>query len=75
MAIVGRQRAEVVAISDVPEILERATVPLELPRAVDESLSPMTAIVPGQLLALHLAAVRGHDVDAPRTIHKVTETR
>lgn len=75
LEIVGRQRAEVVAISDVPEILERATIPLELPQPVDEALSPMTAIIPGQLLALHIAAVRGYDVDSPRTIHKVTETR
>jgi glucosamine--fructose-6-phosphate aminotransferase (isomerizing) len=73
--MIGRQRAEIIAISDVAEILERATVPLELPSPVEEPLSPMTAIIPGQLLSLHVAAVRGYDVDSPRTIHKVTETR
>ena len=35
----------------------------------------MTMIVPGQLLAMSLAHVRGHDVDAPRAIRKVTRTR
>ncbi|MBP1606304.1 MAG: Glutamine--fructose-6-phosphate transaminase (Isomerizing), partial [Acidobacteria bacterium] len=37
--------------------------------------SPMTMVVPGQLLAMHLAHARGYDVDAPRAIRKVTRTR
>jgi glucosamine--fructose-6-phosphate aminotransferase (isomerizing) len=50
-------------------------VPLALPVSTPEWLSPLTAIVPGQLLALHLARERGYDVDRPRAISKVTETR
>jgi glucosamine--fructose-6-phosphate aminotransferase (isomerizing) len=41
---------------------------------VPEPLSPLVAIVPGQLLALHLAAARGYDPDRPRGLNKVTKT-
>jgi len=47
---------------------------LPVPR-LPELLSPIVAIVPGQLLALHAARARGLDPDAPRGITKVTETR
>ena len=30
--------------------------------------------MPGQLFAVHLAHIRGYNVDAPRSIRKVTET-
>src|SRR5690606_17928352 len=57
------RQAEVVAISDAPELLAAARVPLALPAHVPEWLSPVTAIVPGQLLALHLAHTRDYDID------------
>ncbi len=66
--------AEVIAISDVPEILQLARTPLKLPLTVPEWVSPLISIVPGQLLAMHLAHVRDYDVDHPRGLHKVTET-
>jgi glucosamine--fructose-6-phosphate aminotransferase (isomerizing) len=70
-----QRRAEIIAISDEQKILQKARVPLSLPHAVPEWLSPITAIVPGQLLALHLAWTRDYDVDDPRAIQKITETR
>ena len=69
------RQAEVIAISDADELLALARVPLALPAPVPEWLSPITAIIPGQLLAMHLAHTRGNDIDSPRGIHKVTETR
>jgi glucosamine 6-phosphate synthetase-like amidotransferase/phosphosugar isomerase protein len=36
---------------------------------------PIVSIVPGQLLARHLALARGLDPEAPRWIDKVTLTR
>ena len=74
METIRDRGAEVLAISDVDELLALARIPLRLPRPVPEWLSPLTAIVPGQLLALHLAAARDLDVDAPRAIRKVTTT-
>ena len=69
------REAEVVCISDRDDALELASVALQVPRAVPEWLSPLTTIVPGQLLAMGLAHARGNDVDSPRAIHKVTRTR
>lgn len=48
---------------------------VRLPVAVDEMLSPLVAIVAGQLFAYHLALVKGRDPDAPRGLRKVTVTR
>lgn len=71
-----RQRqAEVIAISDDAGTLALARIPLALPAPVPEWLSPITAIIPGQMLAMNLAHTRDFDVDAPRGIQKVTETR
>ena len=68
------RQAEIIAISDDAAVLAAAHIPLALPVSLPEWLSPLTAIVPGQLLALQLAHTRDFDVDAPRAIHKVTET-
>lgn len=46
-----------------------------LPDGLPEWLSPIAAIVPGQLLAYHLAYARKLDPDKPRTISKVTLTK
>jgi glucosamine--fructose-6-phosphate aminotransferase (isomerizing) len=70
-----RRQAELIVISDQQEILEMATLPLALPDAVPEWLSPITAVVPGQLFAYYLALARGVDPERPRGLRKVTETR
>jgi glucosamine--fructose-6-phosphate aminotransferase (isomerizing) len=64
-----------VVISDDEALLATAQTPLRLPVAVPEWLSPITAVLPGQLLAYHLALARGLDPEQPRGLHKVTETR
>ena len=74
MRTLKERQAEIVAISDDAEVLSLARIGLALPRAAPEWLSPLTAIVPGQLFAMHLAHTRDYDVDAPRAIRKVTET-
>ncbi len=66
--------AEVIAISDVPEILKLARIALPLRATVPEWASPLVSIVAGQLLAMHLANARDYDVDRPRGLRKVTET-
>ena len=67
--------AETIAISDDDYILSSARIPFALPQSVPEWLSPLTTIVPGQLFSLHLATARDFDVDSPRGLRKVTETR
>lgn len=66
--------AEVLVISDDTETLALAHTPLQLPRRLPEWLSPLTAVLPGQLFAMHLSQARHHLPDRPRGLHKVTET-
>ena len=75
IAQLHERRAETIVISDDEEAIDEARIPLRLPHSVPEWLSPMVTIIPGQLLALHSAAARDYDIDAPRGLRKVTETR
>lgn len=67
--------AELVVISDQDEALQLAQSPFRLPAGIPEWLTPIITILPAQLFAYHLTAVKGYDPDHPRVIHKVTETR
>jgi glutamine---fructose-6-phosphate transaminase (isomerizing) len=62
-------------VSDVDAVLRRAQTRLPLVPRVPEWLSPLTAVVPGQLTALRLARLRGLDVDQPAGLQKITLTR
>jgi glutamine---fructose-6-phosphate transaminase (isomerizing) len=76
IASLARERGvRLVAISDRPELLGRADSALPLPPGVPEWLSPLPAVVPGQLLTLALARARGRNADAPSGLRKVTLTR
>jgi glucosamine--fructose-6-phosphate aminotransferase (isomerizing) len=67
--------AAVVAITDVePEQLKGMLDPahdsvIQIPRA-DPFLTPLLSVIPLQLLAYHIAALRGCDVDQPRNLAK-----
>jgi glucosamine--fructose-6-phosphate aminotransferase (isomerizing) len=65
----------VIAISDDDETLQLARTPFKLPVTAPEWASPLVSIVVGQLFAMYLAHVRDFDVDRPRGLRKVTETR
>ncbi|MGD0019775.1 MAG: SIS domain-containing protein [Candidatus Limnocylindrales bacterium] len=75
--VLGRLReagARLVVASNSADALAFADVPLRLP-ATPEWLSPLSAIIPGQLFAYHLALAKHLDTDHPRGIQKVTRTR
>jgi glucosamine--fructose-6-phosphate aminotransferase (isomerizing) len=69
------RQAEVVVISNRMEALELADIAMPLPTALPEWLSPVAAVVPGQLLAYYLTLAKGLQPDAPRGLRKVTVTR
>jgi glucosamine--fructose-6-phosphate aminotransferase (isomerizing) len=75
LGLANQTNAPLLAISDRPEILAAAAVPMPLPAGTPEWLSPLTAVVPGQLFALGLCLARGTDPDAPGGLSKVTLTR
>ncbi len=69
------REAEILVISDQAEALALARTPMPLPPGVPEWLSPVIAVIPGQLLALHLTLAKGLEPDSPRGLQKVTITR
>ena len=73
--VLRAREAEPIVISDDDAALAQARTPIRLPASLPEWLSPIASIVPGQLLAMYLAAARDFDPDHPRGLRKVTETR
>src|SRR5581483_953003 len=72
---VAARGARLVVVSDDQDVLARAELPLPLVPGVPEWLSPLVAVVPGQLLALRIASLRGANLDHPGGLSKVTLTR
>ncbi len=66
--------ARLVVASNAPDALAYADIPLRLPES-PEWLSPLAAIIPGQLFAYHLALAKHLDTNHPRHIQKVTRTQ
>lgn len=69
-----RRHAELVIISDDESLLAQAHLALPLPSDVPEWLTPLVAVLPGQLFGMTLAQVKGADPDKPVGLKKVTET-
>lgn len=65
--------ARLIAISNDADLLAQAELGLRLP-AMPEWLSPLVAVVAGQLFAGALAQEKGLDPDKPRGLSKVTLT-
>jgi glucosamine--fructose-6-phosphate aminotransferase (isomerizing) len=75
MQRVSERGAELLVISDDDAALAAGQLGLRLPAALPEWLTPLVAVLPGQLLALHMSLERGDDPDHPRALQKVTLTR
>lgn len=65
---------ELITISNEQDLLDHANLGFPLPPGLPEWLTPMLAVVPGQLFSLALARDRGLDPDQPEGLTKVTET-
>jgi glucosamine--fructose-6-phosphate aminotransferase (isomerizing) len=68
------RRARTFALSDRDDVLARTSAGVRLPSGVPEWLSPIVAVVPGQVWARALAVAKGLDPDRPRGLAKVTLT-
>lgn len=66
--------ARLVVIANRDDALALAQTPLPLPAGVPEWLSPLLAVVPGQVFTLGLIEAKGLDPDRPRGLRKVTLT-
>ncbi len=69
----NEMRAETLIISNNSDLLGQGTQAMTIP-ATPEWLSPIPAVMPGQIFALQQALARGYEVDNPRGLSKVTIT-
>lgn len=65
--------ADVCLVGD-PALARPGARVIPLPTDVPEDLTPILEVIPLQRLAHAMAVARHHDPDAPRGLHKVTET-
>jgi len=68
------RKAEMLIISDNLEIIKNANLPLPLPSGIQEWLTPLVAVIPGQFIGMRLAIEKGLNPDQPIGLHKITET-
>jgi len=75
--ILRRRGAKLITIGDVPldGHVAGQDMFIPVPAGLPEWLSPIPAIIPGQLLAYHLTKRRGFDPDQPRSLLKITLTK
>lgn len=73
--VLRERGAPVVVFGDDEQARHPQDLWVPVPRVAPEWLSPLVAVLPGQLWAYHLALARGIDPDQPRVISKVTLTR
>jgi len=66
--------AETMIVSNDKAMLSGAQLPLSISNHVPEWLSPLVAVLPGQLFAWKLAIVKGLNPDNPEGLSKVTRT-
>lgn len=67
--------AELLVISNDDAAFTHAQQAMHLPADLPEWLSPIVAVMHGQVFAMRLALVKSHEVDQPRGLTKVTVTR
>ncbi len=72
-ADLAERGAETLIISNDAALLDNATRGMPIPGA-PEWLSPILAVMPGQVYAMEQALARGYEVDKPRGLSKVTIT-
>ncbi|MDQ7035830.1 MAG: SIS domain-containing protein [Anaerolineae bacterium] len=68
------RQAECIVFSNDNEACSLGVKSVKLPD-MPEWLSPVCAVIPGQMFAYRLAEAKGHDVDHPEGLTKVTITR
>lgn len=71
--LLNERGAESLVISNVEAAFTHARYAMPIPE-MPEWISPICAILPGQLFAMRLAHEKGYSLDAPRGITKVTIT-
>jgi glucosamine--fructose-6-phosphate aminotransferase (isomerizing) len=71
---VRERHADCLVLSSEPSILKLGTLGLRMPAKIPDRFSPIPYVIPGQILAAKLSALKGLSPDQPRGLTKVTHT-
>ncbi len=71
----NERSAECLVISNDAATCDLGQKTMRLPAGMPEWLTPVAGVIPGQVFAMHLAGIKGYNVDQPRGLTKVTVTR
>lgn len=74
LGALAERQAECVVFSDDERALNWGRNRVRLPAGMPEWLTPIVAVMPAQVFGMHLALAKGHPVDSPRGLSKVTVT-
>lgn len=77
MEMLGRLKtlnADCFSITNDRGIARASSRSVLLPPEIEEMLTPIPFIIPGQLFSAHLSGAKGLDPDSPRSLSKVTRT-
>ncbi len=66
--------ADSLSITNDKTVASLSSHVLQMPKEIEEFLSPIPFIIPAQLFAAYLAEAKGINADAPRSLSKVTKT-
>jgi len=66
--------AEIISISNIKNVVKKSNLVFILPDQVPEWISPIVAVVPGQIFALQLSLESGLNPDHPKGLTKITKT-
>lgn len=70
----NEKQADCIVFSDDLAICERGQNSVQLPSDLPEWMTPICAVIPGQLFGYHLARAKNLNIDQPRGLKKVTIT-
>lgn len=68
------RRAEIILISNQTNKANKSQLFFRLPTEIEEWLSPIVSVIPGQLFAMQLALEKHMNVDKPAGLTKITQT-
>lgn len=68
------RRAEIILISNQTNKANKSQLFFHLPSQIEEWLSPIVSVIPGQLFAMQLALEKHMNVDKPAGLTKITQT-
>jgi glucosamine--fructose-6-phosphate aminotransferase (isomerizing) len=74
LSALAERQAECSVFSDDERALSQGRNRVRLPSDMPEWLTPIVAVIPAQVFGMYLALAKGHPVDSPRGLSKVTVT-